>query len=121
MSKQLLFSVTKDDCVFETFRSGGKGGQHQNKTESGVRCRHPESGAVGECRNHREQGRNKAEAFKRMANTIEFQMWRRRKARECLEKIEFDRKLDQMVEDAMKEENLRVEYGPFDNLTKYDD
>jgi hypothetical protein len=40
---------------------------------------------------------------------------------ECLEKIEFDRKLDQMVEDSMVEENLRVEYGPFDNLTKYDD
>lgn len=99
MSKELLFSVTKDDCVFETFRSGGKGGQHQNKTESGV---------VGECRNHREQGRNKAEAFKRMA-------------KECLEKIEFDRKIEQMVEDAMKEENLRIEYGPFDNLTKYDD
>ena len=25
-----------------------------------------------------------------------------------------------MVEDSMVEENLRIEYGPFDNLTKYD-
>src|SRR5262245_3261330 len=36
--KKLLFSVTKEDCDWQTFRAGGKGGQRQNKTEIGVRC-----------------------------------------------------------------------------------
>lgn len=121
MSKQLLFSVTKEDCDFETFRSGGNGGQNQNKVESGVRCRHRESGAVGESRNYREQLRNKVEAFKRMANTIQFQMWRRMKAREILNNISMEEHLNKIVDDSMREENLKIEYGPFDNLTKFDD
>ena len=41
MSRVKAFSVTLDDCRVDTFRSGGKGGQHQNKTESGVRVTHP--------------------------------------------------------------------------------
>jgi peptide chain release factor 1 len=98
-------------------RSGGNGGQHQNKTESGVRCKHPESGAVGECRNFRHQHQNKVEAFKRMANSQVFQSWRRRKARETLDK---ENKLENLVAEAMKEENIKIEYGPFDNLQKWD-
>jgi len=37
MSKELLFSLTKKDFRVDTFRAGGKGGQKQNKTNSGVR------------------------------------------------------------------------------------
>jgi protein subunit release factor B len=36
MKKEKLFSITKKDFKIQTFRSGGKGGQHQNKTNSGV-------------------------------------------------------------------------------------
>lgn len=69
---ELAFSVTLDDCEVQTFRSGGKGGQHQNKTESGVRIIHRESGARGESRDHRSQYQNKREAFKRMVETQVF-------------------------------------------------
>ena len=41
--KKLLFSVTKKDFDIQTFRSGGKGGQHQNKRDTGVRCVHKAS------------------------------------------------------------------------------
>lgn len=51
--RELLFTVTAKDCEVQTFRSGGKGGQHQNKTSSAVRFRHPPSGAVGVARDHR--------------------------------------------------------------------
>lgn len=66
MAKELLFSITKEDLIIQTFRSGGKGGQNQNKRESGVRIIHPESGARGESRNHRTQLANKKEAFRRL-------------------------------------------------------
>lgn len=46
MKKEKLFSITKKDFDIQTFASGGPGGQHQNKTASGVS--HRDSGAVGE-------------------------------------------------------------------------
>lgn len=73
--KTPLVSVTIKDCTVQTFRSGGKGGQHQNKTESGVRIIHEPSGAVGESREYREQPQNKKAAFRRMAESQEFQTW----------------------------------------------
>jgi protein subunit release factor B len=74
---QLLFSVTIKDCDVQTFRAGGKGGQHQNKVESGVRIIHRASGAVGEGREDRSQLVNKRRAFARMARSETFQRWHR--------------------------------------------
>lgn len=73
--RELLFSVTLDDCRVDTFRAGGKGGQHQNKTSSGVRITHKPSGAVGESREHRSQLQNKKAAFRRMAEAAKFKIW----------------------------------------------
>lgn len=73
--KQLLFSVTLKDCEVQTFRSGGKGGQNQNKVESGVRIIHHPSGARGECRETRDQIVNKRRAFLRMIETPQFKFW----------------------------------------------
>ena len=74
-NRELLFSVTLEDCEIQTFRSGGKGGQHQNKTESGVRIIHRPSGAVGESREQRHQHANKKSAFVKMANSDKFNKW----------------------------------------------
>jgi protein subunit release factor A len=78
--RRLLFSVTIKDCDVQSFRAGGKGGQHQNKTESGIRIVHPPSGAVGESRETRSQLTNKRAAFTRMAQSAKFQKWTREKA-----------------------------------------
>jgi protein subunit release factor A len=67
--------VTPKDCRVDTFRSGGKGGQNQNKVESGVRYTHEPSGAVGEARDSRDQLRNRRSAFERMTQTKEFVQW----------------------------------------------
>jgi protein subunit release factor B len=69
------FSVTLDDCDVQTFRSGGPGGQNQNKTETGVRIIHTASGARGESRQERSQLLNKRLAFRRMAETGKFRAW----------------------------------------------
>ena len=63
-----MFSVTLKDCEVQTFRSGGKGGQNQNKRDTGVRIIHHPSGARGEARDERSQLLNKRLAFKRMAD-----------------------------------------------------
>jgi len=102
--KKLLFSVTADDCVMDVFRSGGPGGQHQNKSSTGVRFRHKPSGAFGECRRHRSQAQNKKEAWTKLGNNPKFRAWLRIKVAERGGKT-----IDELVEEAMQEKNLLIE------------
>ena len=57
-------------CRVDTFRSGGKGGQHQNKTESGVRLTHRPSGIVVTARDSRSQARNREIALGRLRSRL---------------------------------------------------
>lgn len=75
MPKELLFSLSKSDFEVQTFRSGGKGGQHQNTTDSGVRIIHKASGVAVECREERNQHENKKRAFRRLAEHKKFKAW----------------------------------------------
>lgn len=54
------------ECEVDTFRAGGPGGQHQNKTESAVRLRHRPTGVVVTCRQNRSQYQNKNICLKRL-------------------------------------------------------
>ncbi len=54
------------DCDVTTFRSGGKGGQHVNKTESGVRLFHRPTGMVVLSRKERSQYLNRKDCLKRL-------------------------------------------------------
>lgn len=100
-----LFSVTIKDCEIQTFRSGGKGGQNQNKVESGVRIIHHPSGARGESREFRSQLENKRAAFRRMGASVEFQKW----ARSMAARLRGEKSLDERVEEAMAPQNLLIE------------
>lgn len=55
------------DVRFDSFRAGGPGGQHQNKTESAVRATHTPTGLSVTAREERSQHRNKALALERLA------------------------------------------------------
>jgi protein subunit release factor B len=73
--RQPVLSVTIQDCDLQTFTCGGPGGQHQNRSRTGVRVIHEPSGAVGESREERSQLQNKKRAFTRMANSDKFKVW----------------------------------------------
>jgi len=102
---ELLFSVTEKDLTIQTFHAGGPGGQNQNKTSSGVRIIHRESGAVGEARDTRSQLENKRAALKRMTETTKFKMW----VNMVCAEISSGKTIDQRVDEMMKGENIKEE------------
>ena len=58
------------DVREDTYRAGGKGGQHVNKTSSAVRLTHLETGIVAQCQNERSQHKNRGTARKMLAARI---------------------------------------------------
>ena len=108
--KTLLFSLTRKDFEWQTFRAGGKGGQNQNKVESGVRCIHPPSGAVGEARDSRDQLRNKRAAFERCVTSLKFKIWHRAECARRLGLLTPEQLAERAVDQAMSAENLKIEY-----------
>jgi peptide chain release factor 2 len=60
----ITIEIRPDELRRDTFRSGGPGGQHQNKTESGVRYTHLPTGIAAESRSQRSQHKNDEMALK---------------------------------------------------------
>ncbi len=59
-----------DECDVETFRSGGKGGQHVNKTDSAVRLRHLPTGLVVMSQQERSQFLNKCICLEKLREKV---------------------------------------------------
>jgi peptide chain release factor 2 len=81
LDDSIVVDIKPEDLRVDTYRSGGAGGQHINKTDSAVRFTHLPTGIVAACQNERSQTKNRAIAMEMLRARL-YEYYRQEKDKE---------------------------------------
>jgi peptide chain release factor 2 len=120
--------IKPEDLRIDTYRSGGKGGQHVNTTDSAVRMTHLSTGIVVACQNERSQHKNREKAMKMLRSRLyEYELEKKRAVTRKIEdsklEINFGSQIRSYVLQPyrmVKDLRTRVETGDVDRVLNGD-
>ena len=120
----IQIDIKIEDLRIDTYRSGGKGGQHVNTTDSAVRITHLPTNIVVQCQNERSQHKNKEKAMKMLRSRLyEFELDKKKEASRKLEDSKLEINFGSQIRSYVlqpyriaKDLRTRVEVGDVDRV-----
>ena len=116
--------IKAEDLRIDTYRSGGKGGQHVNTTDSAVRMTHLPTGIVVQCQNERSQHKNREKAMKMLRSRLyEYELEKKRAVSKKVEDSKLEINFGSQIRSYVlqpyriaKDHRTKVEVGDVDKV-----
>jgi len=124
IDETIQVDIKQEDLRIDTYRSGGKGGQHVNTTDSAVRITHLPTNIVVQCQNERSQHKNREKAMKMLRSRLyEYELDKKRAETKKLEDSKLEINFGSQIRSYVlqpyriaKDHRTKVEVGDVDKV-----